>query len=78
MPPKQPQRFQPNPNKVEPPRLEAPLVPDETQEQTQARLKRTIEAVQKILRDNRAIISVNNIRLVDGRIIPEISIQVLK
>jgi hypothetical protein len=71
--PKQPQRFQPNPNKVE-----APLVPDESQAETQARLKRTIEAVQKILRENRAIISVNNLRLQDGRIIPEINIQVLK
>jgi hypothetical protein len=56
----------------------APLVPDETQEETSARLKRTVDAIQKILTENRAVITVNNLRIHDGRILPEIQIQVLK
>jgi hypothetical protein len=67
------QRFQPNTSKVE-----APLIPDETQEEQQKRLKTAVDAVQKVLRDYRAVIAVNNIRLVEGRMVPEISIQVLK
>ena len=50
----------------------------ETPEQQQARLKRAVEGVQGALRDNRAVINVTRLNLVEGRLIPEVQVQILK
>jgi hypothetical protein len=67
------QRFQPNPTEVA-----APIIPEETREEQQARLKRVTEGIQKLLQENRAVITVNNLRLIDGRVVPEVQVQITK
>lgn len=50
----------------------------ETKEQQQERLNRTVDTVQKALAENRAILVVNSIQIVDGKWMPQIQIQILK
>lgn len=51
---------------------------EETPAEQQARLKRAVEGVQKILTENRAVINCTRLNIIDGRIQPEIQIQILK
>lgn len=61
------------------PKLTAlPPEPTETQEQQQERLKRAVDGVQAALTENRAVINVTRLNLVEGRVVPEIQIQILK
>lgn len=70
MPKKQQEQQQP----IEPP----PITVDETPAEQQERIKRAVEGVQKALTENRAIINVTRLNLVDGRLVPEVQIQILK
>lgn len=51
---------------------------EETQKEQAARLQRAVEGIERILKDQRAIITVKQFKLVEGRMIPEIQIQILK
>lgn len=51
---------------------------EETPAEQQERLKRAVEGVQAALTENRAIINVTRLNLVEGRVVPEVQIQILK
>ena len=56
----------------------AQLTVEETPAEQQERLKRAVEGVQSALTSNRAVINVTRLNLVDGRIVPEVQIQILR
>lgn len=56
----------------------AELTVDETPAEQQDRLRRAVEGVQAALSENRAVINVTRLNLLDGRIVPEVQIQILK
>lgn len=68
------------PKKVqqEPQPQPAELTVEETPAEQQERLKRAVDGVQAALTSNRAVISVTRLNLQDGRVVPEVQIQILK
>lgn len=56
----------------------AEITVEETPAEQQERLKRAVEGVQSALSENRAVINVTRLNLLDGRIVPEVQIQILK
>lgn len=51
---------------------------EETPAEQQERLKRAVEGVQGALAANRAVINVTRLNLIDGKVVPEVQIQILK
>jgi hypothetical protein len=56
----------------------AELTVDETPAEQQERLKRAVDGVQAALTSNRAVINVTRLNLIEGRLVPEVQIQILR